>query len=285
MVDLHTHTTHSDGRLTPKELLELANSSGISVLSITDHNSVGAYKEVGDTFKGKLVTGVELNAYLGPKYVEVLGYGFDVAKMEKEIERYTLENTIQKSQQIAQEAFDRCGLGIKLEASDMNRNGFLECTVVFRKHTDKIKSLYPHVENGEQLFRRELTNPKSKLFTDLSSLYPTHEEAVDIVRRCGGLAFLAHPYNCIDPDAVLEYAKNIVDGIECFHYTATPEQSEYLLDFCKRNNLFTSRGSDFHRVGLRHLGYLCTPEVPSWLQALLVTQTPLCCNSLRFVVT
>ncbi|MCL2228653.1 MAG: PHP domain-containing protein [Firmicutes bacterium] len=267
MVDLHTHTNHSDGRLSVRELLELANDSGISVLSITDHNSVDAYKEVGDIFKGKLVTGVELNTYVGKQYVEILGYGFDVGKMENEIEKFTFKNVIWKSKAIAEKVFSKNGLDLKLEPEDICPNGFVHCQILIDKHGDKIKNLYPDLEliNGVHLFRTEIVNPKSKWFNDLSAVYPSFSEAADIIRRCGGLVFLAHPYCYAEIDKVLAYTKNQLDGIECFHYSSTQEQSEYLLEFCKQNNLLVSRGSDFHKIGERHLGYLCTPEVPTWV--------------------
>ena len=97
--------------------------------------------------------------------------------------------------------------------------------------------------------RNEVYNPKSPLYVDESSLFPSLEKTIDMIHSAGGLAFLAHVY---------AYSKNIseelinildnynLDGLECFYTTFTDEQSKYLVDLCKKRSLYMSGGSDFH---------------------------------------
>ena len=92
-------------------------------------------------------------------------------------------------------------------------------------------------------------NPNSRFYVNQSSLYISFQDAIDIIHKAGGFAFLAHPF---------VYSKNIVenldeivarfnlDGIECYYYSFTYEQTQYLLDFCEKNMLYVSGGSDYH---------------------------------------
>ena len=87
MIDLHTHTVYSDGADTPETLLRGAAQAGLTHLSITDHNSVGAYRDPAavhwrDLFPGKLIRGIEITCMYEGEIVEVLGYGYDLDKLE-----------------------------------------------------------------------------------------------------------------------------------------------------------------------------------------------------------
>jgi len=88
MVDLHIHSTHSDGSDTVLSILKKAQRVGLDVISITDHNSIGAYYEIEEydflksVYKGKLITGTELLAVYKNNFIEILGYGFDRDKLK-----------------------------------------------------------------------------------------------------------------------------------------------------------------------------------------------------------
>ena len=83
MIDLHTHTINSDGDFTTREILREAGLNNIEILSITDHNNINAYEDmkklpVKDLFKGKIITGVELEFTKDGKLFDMLGYGFNI---------------------------------------------------------------------------------------------------------------------------------------------------------------------------------------------------------------
>ena len=93
-IDLHTHTTKSDGTFLPNELLELAENQNISILSITDHESVDAYYDMDrNLFTGKIIPGIELRTSCFGVAIELLGYGFDIDKMKETIQKYHYKNT------------------------------------------------------------------------------------------------------------------------------------------------------------------------------------------------
>ena len=94
MIDLHTHTTNSDGTWSTKELLTKAEELGLEVFSITDHDTAKSYieveqnKELQSIFKGKLIRGVELNCTFNGIKIEVLAYNFDLHPVQEWIENY-----------------------------------------------------------------------------------------------------------------------------------------------------------------------------------------------------
>ena len=86
MIDIHTHTTYSDGSSSVEEILKEANSANINIFSITDHNTIDAYDEVKKLrylFSGNIISGVEITTTYKGETIEVLGYGFDLDKMKK----------------------------------------------------------------------------------------------------------------------------------------------------------------------------------------------------------
>ena len=88
MIDIHTHTKYSDGSSTVKELLEEAQIKELTLLSITDHNTIDAYRELSDPetrnlFKGKIIPGIEITTTYNKEIIEILGYGFDLNKMNQ----------------------------------------------------------------------------------------------------------------------------------------------------------------------------------------------------------
>ena len=95
MIDLHTHTKHSDGSSTTEELLREAEKIGLTHLSITDHNTIAAYNDLKDyttrmQFKGKIITGIEITTTYKGETIEILGYNFDLNKMQEFLNKNVL---------------------------------------------------------------------------------------------------------------------------------------------------------------------------------------------------
>ena len=101
MIDLHMHTTYSDGTDTVKELLEKAESLGLEVISITDHNTCKAYYEmenfnVKEMYKGDILVGCEFTTSFYNRLIEVLGYGFDYKNINKYLEEFYSDELVNK---------------------------------------------------------------------------------------------------------------------------------------------------------------------------------------------
>ena len=109
----------------------------------------------------------------------------------------------------------------------------------------------PHLlDSVDSFLRAGLNNPKSKIFIEPNSFYPQYDKITKLIHDMGGIAVLAHPYQYKkEMSRVLNGVKDYVDGVECYHPSSLePEQNQLLLDFCKKNNLMITGGSDSHNI-------------------------------------
>lgn len=100
MIDLHIHSTYSDGSNSPTEILRIAQEQKLEYISITDHNSVDAYNELRKTrnlFEGKIISGVEISTSYKGQNIEILGYGIDIKSIEVFLNKHFKKNENQQS--------------------------------------------------------------------------------------------------------------------------------------------------------------------------------------------
>lgn len=261
MIDLHTHTTYSDGTDSVEELLQKASALNLDVISITDHDNCDAYYELEkynpkDYYKGEIIVGCEFTTSFDGRLIEVLGYGIDYKKVNEFLSDYYTTEQKDKSKTIL---YNRL----------VNKINELGLRPFIKKEEDIgsffVHSLYDELvkypENRHLLkediwdsfadfYRKGLTNPNSKIFVNLIEFNPLLGDIIDVIHKAGGLVFLAHPYQykIDDTESFLDriYDKYNFDGIECFYTTFTLKQTEYILDFAKKRNLLVSGGSDYH---------------------------------------
>ena len=263
MIDLHTHTLYSDGTDSVKDLLVKADTLGIRCLSITDHNTVDAYFDSAmdhwhDLFSGTLVPGVEITCMYEGEIVEVLGYGFDLAKMKHSLANLVLpgrEKQI-REKKLIENVFNRVGVHYNPEkiSFDPNHESSRKCfwSELIQDPANLRLLTDPESAKKSSIFtRHEIYNPDSTLYVDESSLYPTICAASQAIHSCGGIALLAHLYEYAHADEfrlrLLSILKdNGLDGAECAHSCFRPEQIADMESFCAENALLRSGGSDYH---------------------------------------
>ena len=261
MIDMHTHTTYSDGTYTPKQLLEEAQQKKLSILSITDHNTVSAYEElkipnIRNKFQGIIISGVEITTTYHGEIIEVLGYGFDLNMMKEFLAENVLnfEQKQRKEYELIKKKYQE--IGVIFDERNINFNPQKEsCHVAFwkeiKKHPENA-SLFlekKSKESASSFTRNEVYNPNSPLYVDESSLFPSLEKAISMIQESGGKGFLAHTYAYSSNIAtsLLDIVDNYkLDELECFYTTFTKEQENYLVNLCKEKRLYMSGGSDFH---------------------------------------
>ncbi len=264
MIDLHMHTTYSDGTDTVKELLKKAEDLGLEVISITDHNTCKSYFEmeefnVKEIYKGDILVGCEFTTSFDNRLIEVLGYGFDYKKVNKYLEEFYSDELVSKRTNIFyNRLLDRIkelGLEFHLErvrdkkfTNEFFERGIYEELVKYENNKEKLKEdVWTSFSN---FYRKGLTNPKSKLFINHAEFKPSIKEIVNLIHKNGGIAFLAHPYQYkfTDTEKFLDklYNEVALDGIECFYTTFSEKQTNYLVNFAKERNLLISGGSDYH---------------------------------------
>ena len=273
-IDLHTHTSFSDAVVTPEHSLESAEKLGLSIFSVSDHNTVEAYNEIPQSrhlFSGNILPAVELSTTFKGDVIEILGYGIDTKKMSELINASypTFYDKQVKEARLDTEAM--LAAGVVLSEDFVRAMREEPWTVFDPSHCTNrpylLREIKRHEENarfftneeefrsiGEGKFTRNyLFNAQSRLYSDQSPLTPDLSAVLDMIKNCGGLAFLAHPF---------VYSKNVIasldelaavgiDGMECFYGTFTGEQKKYMYDFCEEKGLYKSGGSDYHGVKMR----------------------------------
>ena len=256
-IDLHTHTVKSDGTFTPNELLTLAENQKISILSITDHESVDAYYDMDRSlFSGKIIPGIELRTSCFGVAIELLGYGFDIDKMKETIKKYHYKTTQELDIYMIHLAYEQyTKKGVKLD-SDFIENFSDQSSPRLSKY---IKSaILKHPENeifskeipeGKSFFRTCMTNPNHPLFLDLSLAFPTVEELIKAIKDADGIVAIPHifQYKEHSEKILFHLLDNYdIDLVECYYSSFTKEQTNFLLNVCKKYNKQISGGSDFH---------------------------------------
>lgn len=263
MIDLHTHTFHSDGADSPARVLELAQDLRLEGLAITDHNTISAYNEpifneLHKHFAGFVMPGIEITCMFEGEVVEVLGYGFDRKILQRELDQHVLSfrdkqnkeyELILKALDQAKAVYDRSAVRFNPDQESARKAVWKELL----KHPEN-DALFLHPESRDSsrnFTRKEIYNPESPLYVDEASLYPTVSEAVEMIHKAGGIAFLAHLYEYANADELFERMDDIVtenrlDGLECRHHCFKPEDTERLEAYCKSRHLLKSGGSDYH---------------------------------------
>lgn len=259
MIDLHIHTTSSDGSDEPKDILIKAQKAGLKYISITDHDSIGAYKKlkdikINDYFEGKIITGCEFSAIHNGKPIEVLGYGIDLDLINSmgivSEERFLeVENDyLKKLKKICR------NLNIKYSDSLSVNSKYFATQIIhadLRKYPENEKYFTKEVwENLNAFYRTCVTNEDSPFYLDKTQNYPTLNEAASIIKKAGGKAFLAHLYGYLSGNSE-EFLNSMVslnalDGIECYHSLHSIDKTKYLLNYCNEHELYASGGSDYH---------------------------------------
>lgn len=257
MIDLHMHTTYSDGEFSLIELLKLANRSNLTTISITDHDTIKAYDELKSIeykkyFNGKIINGCEIKCICNDKPIEILAYRFNIEKL-RNIKALNL-NMIEKQEKYLQYLIKQGKtIGIDIDAHiDPNNNAY--ASFIYQKEIEKNpKYIEILKENGIELiphfYRAAQTNPKTIFYIDEKKDFVGAKELINDIHRAGGLAFLAHSYiygyeDILDMiDELKEYG---LDGIECYYSTFTEEQTKILEKKAEQLKLLKSGGTDFH---------------------------------------
>ncbi|MGE4588887.1 MAG: PHP domain-containing protein [Acidaminococcaceae bacterium] len=242
LVDLHIHSTFSDGFLTPREIVDASKEKNIGVIAITDHDSVNGFiaaREYITTICDgpKIFSGIELGTQIGEKAIHVLGYHFD-ENYEPLLQR-TNELRHAREIRLAQivDKVKSLGYNIAVEAADASHRAF------GRPHVAKALVEKGYFKNIQEAFDILLKRGKPG-YVPQPKLSPA--EAVDLIHKADGIAFLAHPSELQDLTLVKSLLDTIkFDGIEVWHPSAKSEVLTWRA-LAKKYKLLMSGGSDFH---------------------------------------
>lgn len=263
-VDLHSHTTKSDGRQTVSDLIKKAEEARVKVLAITDHDYMYpkgyAVKEAAE--KGiRLLHGIELAFRWEGEVNEVLGYGVDRAKLESFFELVQKQKKSDETEnlKLMHEHFAKIGFTLlplkellkKLDETNLRAGNIIFNDIYANPKNSQLVEKYS-MEPSAGVYDRYLNNRSSPLHFRSVNTFPLPQEVSKALRESGALVFMAHPLHYRNPEAwgkaMLDYVveNKLIDGVEVWHPKHTPEQIEYLKAFAKKHKLLVSGGSDNH---------------------------------------
>lgn len=241
LIELQSHSTVSDGQLSPAEVVAQAWEAGVTTLALSDHDAVAGVAEAAEA-AGKLgvelVPAVEMSCV--HEYAEdlhICGYWVDLATITPACERAQRERVNRAEEIIAR--LNKWGFEVKLEDA-------------IAEAGDALSIGRPHIARAAGAtgdlgpFFEEYLVPGGKAF--VPRRWPTAEQAIALIHEAGGAAVIAHPYWDIDdPDEVEDLIRSLhPDGVETFYPPHTQEQTEHLLSLCDELDLIPTGSSDYH---------------------------------------
>ena len=248
MIDLHTHSTASDGTLSPEALVELAAERGLSAIAITDHDTVAGVapaQERGDALGVEVIPAVELGASLdGVGEIHLLGYFIDIKnKTLRDRLAWLRDERRSRGRKIVERLND---MGVSISVEQVV--GIAQGGSVGRPHIARALVENGHVASMKEAFERYLksTGPAYVKRELLSA-----GDAIGLVREAGGVAVLAHPCTLGRKDGELptiiqSLMAHGLRGIEVFYSQHTSEQVRQYEELAQRFGLLVTGGSDFH---------------------------------------
>jgi predicted metal-dependent phosphoesterase TrpH len=259
VIDLHSHTLHSDGDRSPAQLFDEARRAGVEVLAVTDHDTVFGLEEcrIASEASGvRLVPGIELSCELHGREVHVLGHFIDPASPALErLATGMLAERRERMERMVDRAL-RLGLrGVSMDRVIAASGG----ENLGRPHLARVLVDCGHVTSLKDAFDRFL-HTGGALWVDRQRL-PV-DEAVQLVHDAGGTASIAHPgANSISQQELKTMASLGLDGVEAWHPEHPPNQAEAFVRWAEDLSLVLTAGSDFHgptvqperRLGVRTL--------------------------------
>ena len=264
VIDLHTHTSYSDGTDTPAQLINKALAAGISIIGLTDHDSISGWQEATDALRTgiSLVPGAEISCQTPDGIsVHILGLLFDSNNSE-------LMSTLEKTRENRHGRMGKIIARINEAGIDITMDDVLE------QLSDGATLGRPHL--ADALVKKGIVASRDEAFTQMlhnnskyyvSHYSPTPEAAIKLIKAAGGVSVIAHPMashrgRTISLDTFGSIIQAGLDGIEVDHRDHSPEEKSQLIKLANESNLVMTGASDYHGNGkLNTLGeYTTRPE-------------------------
>lgn len=257
MIDIHTHTTCSDGTDSPLALVKKAAASGITLLGLADHDTTSGWQEAIDAIHGDLALalGAEVSCLTESGVaVHMLGLLFDGA--DQEMQTLLADSRDTRIPRMKKMIENLQGAGYEITLEDVQA-----CTpegaTVGRPHLADALVARKIVKSRDEAFTSLLNNDSPFYVTHLS---PTPEDSIRAIRKAGGVAVIAHPYasrrgQIIDESTFASMVDAGLNGIEVFHRDHSEEERNRLIEVARSLNLVMTGASDYHGTGkLNQLG-------------------------------
>ncbi|MCI6085516.1 PHP domain-containing protein [Selenomonas sp.] len=249
--DLHMHTTYSDGKLTPEELVAAAKTAGLHYIAITDHDTVEGVAHLYENgyfpCKGiHVIPGIEFSAHHPTQEIHILGYNIDIYNGEladklndvSEARWSRFSEMVEKIQKLGYDLRETDVLAIAGASKSISRS-----------HMARALMKKGYFKTVREAFDELLKKGKPA--------YVPHyrldvEEIIELVHQAGGKAVLAHPKLVYDDAIVQRICASGIDGMECFYPQHDEAETQKYLAMAKEHDLMITGGSDFHGIPTRY---------------------------------
>jgi predicted metal-dependent phosphoesterase TrpH len=248
-IDLHLHTTHSDGSLSPAEVLQLAHKAGVTALAITDHDIVSGIPEAiaaGAELGIDIIPGVEISSRIGDSELHILGYCLRWQDPVLNQRLAALRNSRHSRNPQIIEQLRSLGLDVTYEEV----RALAGTDSVGRPHIARLLMDKKYASSAKDAFDRYLAEGRPAY---VARELPVPADAIAWIRAAGGVAVLAHPtWAKVSGEGLNRLLTTLktegLGGIEAHYSTHTKRQTLEYLDLAKRLDLLVTGGSDFHGI-------------------------------------
>jgi 3',5'-nucleoside bisphosphate phosphatase len=245
MIDLHVHTTASDGRCTPHQLVERASHAGVRVIAVTDHDTIASIAEVraaAETRGIDVVAGIEITAVEAGRDIHVLGYFLNPD--DADLAAFLAGQRAQRIARLEAVGVRLAELGMPIDIAPLLTQAQQQGgRSVGRPQIARAMIAAGYVADAREAFEQWLATERPA-FVPRPGAPPG--DVIDIVHAAGGLASLAHPGQTNVDARIAAYADAGLDAIEVYHPDHDRSDVDRYRDVAQRLKLLVTGGSDFH---------------------------------------
>lgn len=245
--DLHVHTTASDGVLSPVEVVDKAYERGLCGIAITDHDTVDGLEPAISYQKAKdlpiaVIPGIEMNTEADGQEIHILGYYIDYYNLGL---KGRLQEIREARHERAEKMIDKLrGMGILVSFSQVEN--LAKGDLIGRPHIAQALMEKNYVCSIKEAFEKYIGRGKPAYVSRYKFL---PQEAVDLIKKAGGISILAHPGLIKKQEVVSSIIKLGIEGIEVYYPEHSDRQINVFTELCRKNKLLITGGSDYHGNG------------------------------------
>lgn len=278
-IDLHVHTTYSDGAYSPEKVVETAISCGLDAISITDHDNVLSYDIAVDAVKKlmppdslkplEIIPGVEINTLYKGYEVHILGYFMNLQDSEfQRLLKVQQQARIKQTKEIINLLNKKAGIKIKFE--DIKKL-VAEGGSIGRPHIAKAITTAGGTQNVIEAYNKYI-NDASGVYVQRKTVSP--HDAVEIIYDAGGIPVFAHPFDVDIAESLTKELMNFgLRGIEAYHRKHSPAMVEYYSSIAEQLGLIITGGSDFHAPNPNNGNIIMGKNfIPEWIYHELINE-------------
>jgi 3',5'-nucleoside bisphosphate phosphatase len=263
-IDLHCHSTISDGLYPPEQLVAHAHKQGVKVLALTDHDDMsglGIAREAAEQLGVSFINGVEISVTWKKRTLHIVGLKIDPSYSPLKTSLDAVRQVRIDRAKLMAEGLEKVGIKGSFEGAQTIADG----GIITRSHFARFLVDSGHVKNVKTVFKKYLVKGKPGF---IDHQWMSLEEAVTLIRDSGGTAVIAHPgrydLGMINMHLLMhEFRRYGGEAIEVVTGSHTPPQYDQFAKIAHKFSLKASLGSDFHGPGISYMEMGCISELPS----------------------